>query len=73
MSDEAEIDPRLAEKVTRQKQMVIKRRASLNWILGTSLIAAVVVGLGTWFIAKPINRDDIHGGAALGCAKVSIA
>jgi hypothetical protein len=66
MSDETEINSRLAEEVARQKQMVIKRRTSLNWILATSLIAAVVVGLGTWFIAKPINRDDIHGVAALG-------
>ena len=61
-----EIDPQFASEVARQKKMAIQHSARVIWTLGASLIAGVVVGLGTWFIPEPMDRDDIHVGFALG-------
>ena len=61
-------DMRFTDEVALQKAMAIQRSARINWAVSVFLVIAVVVGIGTWFSAKPINRDDLHGGLALGLA-----
>ena len=58
-------DPQLANEVAHQKEMAIRHCACLNWSLGASLIAGVLVGLGIWFMQKPMNRDEIMLGGVL--------
>ena len=61
-----EIDQQLADEVARLKKMAIHRSTRLNWILAACLIASVLVGLVTWFLQNPMNRDEIMFGGVLG-------
>lgn len=53
----AGIDSQLAREVSRQKKMTIAHNARVNWTLGASSIAGVVVGVGAWFLPEPRDRD----------------
>jgi hypothetical protein len=61
-----EIDRQLADEVARRKALAIQHNRHVNSSLGASLIAGVLVGLGTWFMQKPMNRDEIMFGGVLG-------
>ena len=61
-----ETDPQLTTEIARIKRMAIQRSARSNWTFVAASIAAVVVGFAVWFIQRPMDRDDIHGGLALG-------
>lgn len=61
-----EIEPQLASEFARQKKMAVQHSARVIWIIVALFVAGVAVGLGTWFIQQPIDRDDVHGGLALG-------
>ncbi len=65
-----EIDSQLRATVARLKQAELRYRNRLGRTLGAWFIAGVVVGLGTWFIQKPMDRDEIMFGgvSALGLA-----
>ena len=52
-----EIDPELRTKVTRLKEVDLRYRIRANQSLAICLIPGVVVGVGIWFIQKPIDRD----------------
>jgi len=49
-----------------KKKMAVRHDARANRTLGALLVASVVVGLATWFSQEPKDRDDVHGGLALG-------
>jgi len=61
-----QIDPQLASEVAQIKRMTIQRNVRAKWQILFLFSAAAAAGLGTWFSAQPINRDDIHGGLAMG-------
>ena len=59
-------ESQFAGEVARLRKMTIANDARVNWTLAVSLIAGVVVGIGVWFIQRPMDRDDVHFGLALG-------
>jgi hypothetical protein len=61
-----ETDLELAAEIARIKSMAIQRCVRSNWTFGAALIAAVVIGVAVWFIQKPMDRDEIHVGLAVG-------
>ena len=61
-----EIDPGLRRKVASLKAADLTWRNRMNWALGVWLILGVVVGVGTWFSQKPIDRDETMFGGVLG-------
>jgi hypothetical protein len=65
---EGDDDRKLADEVALLKAKAIRHGTHVFRALGAFLVTAVIVGVGTWFSAQPINRDDLHGGLALGLA-----
>jgi len=61
-----EIDSPLRATVMRLKQAELRYRHRLGRALGAWFFAGVVVGLTTWFIQEPIDRDSIMLGGVLG-------
>ena len=59
-------DPQLASDVVRQKEIAIEHGARIGWTLAASFIAGVAVGVGAWFLQRPMDRDDAQFGLALG-------
>ncbi len=66
----SEIGPVLRTKVASLKEAHLRWNSRMAWALGVWLIVGIVVGLGTWFIQKPMNRDEImfSGVCGLGLA-----
>jgi hypothetical protein len=62
---ERNVDRTITDDVARQKKMTIQHLTRVRWALAIFIGAGVVVGLGTWFIPQPINRDSVHFGLAL--------
>jgi hypothetical protein len=60
------MESQLASEVARLKQTAIRDSARMAWVLGASLVAGVAVGLATWFVQEPRDRDDVHLSFALG-------
>ena len=61
-----ETDPLLRTKVVRLKEAHLRWGSRTAWAFGFCFIAGIVVGIGAWFIQKPINRDEIMFGGILG-------
>ncbi len=61
-----EIDAQLADEVARRKTLAVQHSTRVNCCLGASLITGVVIGLGTWFMQKPMNRDEMMLGGVMG-------
>ncbi len=60
------IDPVLLAAVVCLKEAHFRWRSRMAWAISFSFIAGTVVGLGTWFMQKPMNRDEIMLGGVLG-------
>jgi hypothetical protein len=60
-----ETDPVLRTKVAQLREAHLRWNRRIAWALGISLTAGVVVGLGAWFIQKPIDRDAMMFGGVL--------
>ena len=61
-----EIDPILRTKVTRLKEAHLRRGNRMASALGAWFFAGIVVGLTTWFIQNPLDRDSIMFGGVSG-------
>lgn len=61
-----ENEPVVRSKIAALKEAVLRFHRRVYWALGAWLIAGVLVGLGTWFIQKPMDRDSIMLGGVLG-------
>ena len=61
-----DIDSVLRTKVARLKEAHLRWGSRTAWAIGIWSIAGIVVGLGTWFSQKPMNRDEIMIGDVLG-------
>ena len=62
----SENDTAFAREVARLKEAAIRQEHRSYRALGAWFIAGVVVGVGAWFIQRPMDRDDVHGGLTLG-------
>lgn len=51
------IDPQFAAEITRQKQAVAEREARWAWGFKAVSIASPLVGIGAWFLQRPMDRD----------------
>ena len=60
------MDSRFRATVTRLKQDELSYRSRLGWSLGAWFVGGVVVGLGTWFLLMPMDRDETAFGGVLG-------
>jgi len=58
-----EVEPEIRSKVARIIEAELRYRRRLGWTLGAWFVAGVVVGLATWFIQKPMDRDLTWFGA----------
>ena len=63
-------DPVLRTKVASLKEAHVKWSKRMTRALAAWFVIGVLVGLGTWFLQKPIDRDEImfSGVSALGVA-----
>jgi hypothetical protein len=52
-------------EVARLRKATIDYRKRTEWATLASLFAGAVSGVATWFIAEPIDRDEIHAGVAM--------
>lgn len=60
------MDSQFRATVSRLKQDELSYRSRLGWSLGAWFISGVVVGMGTWFSLKPMDRDETVFGGVLG-------
>jgi hypothetical protein len=65
-----EADPQLATKVARIRDAHLGWRSRLARAVGSWFFAGVIVGLTTWFLQRPIDRDSIMVGGVLGLGLV---
>lgn len=61
-----ETDEQFTIEVARIKRAAIDHSRRVSRSLVALLILGVVVGAAVWFIQDPRDRDDIHGGVAMG-------
>ena len=59
-------EPQLAGEVARIKRAALQYNTRINRSLAAVLIAGVVVGVGVWFLQRPIDRDEVHFSLAAG-------
>lgn len=52
-----ETDSQFDAEVARIKRMAIQRSVRVNWMLGVSSVAAVVVAGAVWFRQRPVDRE----------------
>ena len=50
-------DPQLVSEAARLKKLTVAHNARFNWHVGAAFIAGVVVGVGAWFLQRPMDRD----------------
>jgi hypothetical protein len=60
-----EPDLRLATSVARIREAHLHWRSRLARAVGSWFFAGVIVGLTTWFLQRPIDRDAIMAGGVL--------
>ncbi len=64
--------PKNDEQLAKEVEQIFMKTIIWGNRSGKTLLAGLVVGMGvgvlTWFCAKPIDRDEIHMGLALGFA-----
>jgi hypothetical protein len=65
-----EADPQLATKVARIREAHFHWRSRVARAVGSWFFAGVIVGLTTWFLQRPIDRDSIMVGGVLGLGLV---
>ncbi len=58
-------DP-IDDEIVRLKQLAIRHGTRALWIMAGSFVLGIAVGVGTWFLQKPIDRDNDHFGLACG-------
>ena len=62
------VDARLASQIALRKEQALRHSARVNWSLAALAAAGIFVGVITWFSQQPRDRDDLHGGLAMGLA-----
>ena len=62
----SETDQEFRKEVAGLKDADLRWHNRIHWVIVVWLILGVVVGVGTWFSQKPIDRDEIMFGGVFG-------
>ena len=62
----ATTEPDFVAAAVRIKTATLQHDTRINRSLAALLIAGVAVGVGVWFLPRPIDRDELHFSLAAG-------